>query len=800
MKNFLLVSLIFSFVFAAIADENKFDYMGHRKFQKNKEFKIPKLIKKIKDYSEAKRFLRRTKKLTVCKSDDAEFDKKHNKSKKRFFKKLLKKLENGPINIEEIDNGISNTLKLKFTHKKNKYLVKKVNYKLQKAFSKKYSVETYEENGDVFADIDVATLPLGEYRVLFRLEAEKIRKKPRKRKKKKLKQFLATATFEKTQSAFAIIATSHEADKGHAQISAAQSYSNAGAITKYIFNVYFKGALIDTFEQEYTDLWYSFKDIGLFEVDVTIEDDKGNKATSEKLAISITNSVPVLQYQITQKETPVGHFAVDMSSSYDLDGDPIQSYEAIIFDENWGWITGFNTTEPIVEFAAPKQGAFKILLVINDPTPQADYAVIDYVHEGPIAPKYTGHYFLAYEDNPTKYGIGASFQSISGIKEYHFTATHEDGTVAQTAGLNNHTQIHFSKTGNYTLEIYAIDNDGLKSDVHSEVVNIHWEPSDLIPVRNWHYAVRSEHDRRTYWVGSQYTDYLGEVVRYDYVAVHSDGTTIDSDRPGQQHVGFVFPKDGSWDITVKATDNEGFVSEPFTFNVYINYLPEVIVNINKIDEQNYKVDLSNSIDKDGSIIRYDILLSKNGVVVQQKSSTESVIQLDPISESAFYDLRVTITDNTNEVSEYLEELIVILPGDDVLPPMPDEEENNRTIAGIDRDSDGIRDDIENYIFDKGYTTDQRSAVLQITRTLSIQVNNVDNKEQSIQLTFDSIGDSYCLISKLGHDQADLAERELKAKLFNTRDRLFIWAKSQINFAGQQVVLDTKEENYNEYCK
>ncbi len=64
-----------------------------------------------------------------------------------------------------------------------------------------------------------------------------------------------------------------------------------------------------------------------------------------------------------------------------------------------------------------------------------------------------------------------------------------------------------------------------------------------------------------------------------------------------------------------------------------------------------------------------------------------------------------------------------------LPPVPNESENNATVAGVDKNTNGIRDDVELAIFEK-YPTDKkaRAAALQYAMTEQMYLTKVDSTE------------------------------------------------------------------------
>ena len=87
----------------------------------------------------------------------------------------------------------------------------------------------------------------------------------------------------------------------------------------------------------------------------------------------------------------------------------------------------------------------------------------------------------------------------------------------------------------------------------------------------------------------------------------------------------------------------------------------------------------------------------------------------------------------------------------------------------------------------------------MSKLFDASLKNANVKEDSINSTFREIAYTYCLESKLGREIASEQLAQMRINYFNTKERLLTWAQTQINFAGQAVVLDTDEANYAKYC-
>jgi hypothetical protein len=185
LNNFLMIFLLSLSSFSFAKD---FDYKKHIIYSKKKIHKQRHIGPK--DYKESSFSKREGKRIKKGKKVDfikirglvKKYVKIENgevsnpKKIKKFWRKLLRKFK-GPILVEEVDNTNSNIVKLKLYDKKDKYNVIKVNYKLNSIKAATQSVDTYFVDGVSFVDINIETLPVGEFKLFFEFVAEKEVKK-----------------------------------------------------------------------------------------------------------------------------------------------------------------------------------------------------------------------------------------------------------------------------------------------------------------------------------------------------------------------------------------------------------------------------------------------------------------------------------------------------------------------------------------------------------------------------------------------------------------------------------------------
>ncbi len=100
-----------------------------------------------------------------------------------------------------------------------------------------------------------------------------------------------------------------------------------------------------------------------------------------------------------------------------------------------------------------------------------------------------------------------------------------------------------------------------------------------------------------------------------------------------------------------------------------------------------------------------------------------------------------------------------------LPPVPDPIENDATVAGIDANGNGVRDDVELAIFEK-YSSDKkaRAAALQYAMTEQMYLTRVSNTE-----TWKAVAEEVGRATDCGID-FELNRNEIQSLVFDTQFR------------------------------
>lgn len=199
-----------------------------------------------------------------------------------------------------------------------------------------------------------------------------------------------------------------------------------------------------------------------------------------------------------------------------------------------------------------------------------------------------------------------------------------------------------------------------------------------------------------------------------------------------------------------------------------------------IDEVRYRVrNASRLFEKDQSHQNINLIDGPQG-----KELHISVSKLPP----GFYQLFVKVRDRKNKEHEFktkFKDHAMFVVDSSLQVPLPDSRLNDKTVAGVDSDRDGIRDDIQRWINEEYASQPKvKMAMRQIAMGRQLDLLSVANREQSIIVSRKVLDNNNCLYSIVGTDAGAKMIRELKSKLLNTKDRLYAEIKANSNFSGQ----------------
>lgn len=132
--------------------------------------------------------------------------------------------------------------------------------------------------------------------------------------------------------------------------------------------------------------------------------------------------------------------------------------------------------------------------------------------------------------------------------------------------------------------------------------------------------------------------------------------------------------------------------------------------------------------------------------------------------------------------------------------MPDSSLNKSTLAGIDTDQNGIRDDIQIWINKKfAQNPNLKNGMQQMASALQTQILSSSNKELSIMSTYNYLRSMKCVGSLVSLDENIRLKNSLKERTLNTKDRLYAEIKANEQFSGQRIPVSIDVEYMRSQC-
>ena len=711
--------------------------------------------------------IKSSKKIDVYQDRNKKY--KSYEKRKKFLTQFFKKIFNS-VEMTQVQSFDENVLRLKLKHIKDSYKIEKVSYRLGNFWSKTKLVNTYNENGETLVDIDITNISYGEYKGYFKFLASKVNKKYKKRKQDNYKSFYGYGSFNKVEQlkAFAKFNIEHDQTRGFLTIDATESSSEAGNIVEYSYKIFKENILESSFSTQSTESLLIFKEPGVFEIELTIEDEQGLFATSERQTITITDAVPNAKFKITENTDFPGHFNIDASESTDFEG-ALAGFQAIIFtysDENGYEEFGRIFSEsPLFGISIPEANKdFSVKVRAFDQGYQygesSDSISIRYDGLG-IAPKFEGYYISQDEHFKNVLYIGASFIDNGSLVEFPYKVTHEDGEVLELRDDKSiqDNGVTLTKTGIWKFEFKAIDDEGLSSDTVIIEQDIQWTTEDLIPIYSNHSFNESDNDPRVFYFNIHFHDELGEVVNYDYTITHDDGDSITPIIHNDGADELRLTKKGNWNFKVVATDNDGNKSLPFEFTQNIDwgdFVPTASMTIAVSQAAPNEVNVLSIDSNPRDDIQHFITATHTDGTTQEYSYNSDFFNFLLPNKEGVWEIRYSIVDYLGIRSEdqvlTFEVKVNEIDGD-FIPPMPDVELNNSTLLGIDSDNDGVRDDVELWINDNTSTVGVRRALKQLAKYGQKILVNIDNENLIKEFSKKNQEAVSCLIHQIvgGHE-------------------------------------------------
>jgi hypothetical protein len=110
-----------------------------------------------------------------------------------------------------------------------------------------------------------------------------------------------------------------------------------------------------------------------------------------------------------------------------------------------------------------------------------------------------------------------------------------------------------------------------------------------------------------------------------------------------------------------------------------------------------------------------------------------------------------------------------LPSGYTLPPMPDSTSNSATIEGIDSNNNGVRDDVEIYIYTNYSKPEEQRSQMQTARMIQDSLLNIKNKEDAYKWNDIASKAIDCNIKVFGWEYNSL--HDVNSQILNTRERI-----------------------------
>ena len=133
----------------------------------------------------------------------------------------------------------------------------------------------------------------------------------------------------------------------------------------------------------------------------------------------------------------------------------------------------------------------------------------------------------------------------------------------------------------------------------------------------------------------------------------------------------------------------------------------------------------------------------------------------------------------------------------LLPPEPDEQLNNATLLGIDSNDNGVRDDVERWIFLEmeiynGYEKIEQVIAMQTAKAFQMTLIDPTNKDDKVQIAMTAAFDCWVWyvhaknLPRIG--KLDKFNLILEDKYFNTKNRLKTYWDYDATLAGRVFTL------------
>jgi hypothetical protein len=384
-----------------------------------------------------------------------------------------------------------------------------------------------------------------------------------------------------------------------------------------------------------------------------------------------------------------------------------------------------------------------------------------------------------------------SFNSENRTGKEILTLTSPSGEVIVDEYSSSGMDLLLNELGEWSVTLTVIDSSEV--GVVSEPVSI--LVANRLPIIANIQFNQPNLEESNYVVTFEASDTDGEITSINYFLTSPSGveSTIDTATSGMI---INLEENGVWQINISAQDNEGGSTElTKSINTGVNSTFVANLVIESGAEDKTKVfNASGPINTNGTITQYKFTLSKNGgeafdIITEQDKTTYTF----PSEGKWRISLAVIDDIGENSINEAVKTILI-----DTLPPDTGED-GKLTLAGIDSDNDGVRDDVERYITSLSLSETKKIVLKEYGKIIQQVILNSSYKDESINISYEKLSYDYCIKSRMSKDEYENYTKEIEYKFYNTESRVYAWAEQQVNFRGQMVMIETDETIYGEYC-
>jgi hypothetical protein len=127
-----------------------------------------------------------------------------------------------------------------------------------------------------------------------------------------------------------------------------------------------------------------------------------------------------------------------------------------------------------------------------------------------------------------------------------------------------------------------------------------------------------------------------------------------------------------------------------------------------------------------------------------------------------------------------------LPSGYTLPPMPDATANSATIAGIDSNNNGVRDDVEIYIYTNYSTPEEQKVLIQYAKVKQNLIIDSYDQNKTIYDMNQLMKYTTCYFTIKNNDAVKISTetKQIMAQILNTKERYLASLRSERLASGR----------------